>query len=99
MAIMLKKLHAELIYTSTGQDTVDQCRAHQDTDIIMMDINMDGYEASRKIRTFNQQVYIIGQTAYALEGDEAKALETGANSYIAKPVQQQALFEAIDKAI
>ena len=69
-------------------------------DLILMDMQMpemDGYEATRKIREFNKDVIIIAQTAYALPGDREKALEAGCNDYIPKPIAKENLFEIINK--
>jgi len=68
--------------------------------LILMDIkmpDMNGYEATRQIRTFNQDVVIIAQTAYALTGDREKAIEAGCNDYLTKPINKNILFEKIKK--
>ena len=60
-----------------------------------MDIQMpvmNGYEATRQIRKFNNDVIIIAQTAYALAGDREKAIEAGCNDYITKPINKNELF-------
>jgi len=58
---------------------------------------MDGYEATRRIREFNTKVIIIAQTAYALDEDKAKALASGCNDYISKPIKKDLLFGLIKK--
>ena len=58
---------------------------------------MDGYEATRKIREFNKKVIIIAQTAFALIGDGEKAIEAGCDDYISKPVGVKKLLELIGK--
>lgn len=63
-----------------------------------MDIQMpkmNGYEATRQIRLFNTEVFIIAQTAYAMAGDREKALEAGCNDYIAKPLNGRMLKEML----
>ena len=55
----------------------------------MMDIKMpvlDGYDATRQIRQFNDKVIIVAQTAFALLGDKQKAINAGCNDYISKPI-------------
>ena len=56
---------------------------------------MDGYEATRLIRKFNTRVVIIGQSAFALTGDKEKAIASGCNDYITKPIQKKRLKEII----
>ena len=69
-------------------------------DLILMDIRMpgiDGYEATKEIRKFNQKVVIIAQTAFALSGDKEKAISAGCNDYLSKPIKKADLFSAIKK--
>ena len=88
----------------TGIEAVNICRKHQDIDLILMDIQMpdlNGYEATRRIREFNKEVVIIAQTAFALSGDKEKAMRAGCNDYISKPINKQklgALIQAFFKA-
>lgn len=84
----------------TGLEAVDACRDNPDINLVLMDIRMpgiDGYEATRKIREFNQKVIIIAQTAYALKGDKDRALNAGCNDSISKPINQAALIDLIRK--
>lgn len=65
-----------------------------------MDIQMpgmNGYEASRQIREFNREVIIIAQTAFALIGDKEKAMESGCNDYISKPIDKNKLQPLVQK--
>nr|MDA3821229.1 response regulator [Bacteroidales bacterium] len=70
--------------------------------IILMDIKLpgiDGFEATRQIREFNDKVPIIGQTAYALVGDRSKVLAAGCDDYLSKPIDKNELFQIINKHI
>jgi len=70
-------------------------------DIILMDvqmINMDGMEATRRIRKLNgpiAQVPIIAITASAMAGDREKCLEAGMNDYLSKPIAIDVLLDRI----
>ncbi len=66
-------------------------------DAVLMDIqmpNMDGYEATRKIREIKkfQSLPIIAMTASVLMSDEKKCKEAGMNGFVPKPVRQDKLF-------
>jgi CheY-like chemotaxis protein len=50
---------------------------------------MDGYEATRRIRSDvpqEHQPIIIAMTANALQGDSDKCFKVGMNDYMSKPV-------------
>jgi CheY-like chemotaxis protein len=90
----------EVITVATGAEAVEACRMNPDIDLILMDIKMpgmDGYEATRQIRTFNSRVAIIAQTAYALSGERARAIEAGCDDYISKPLDLELLIKLIKR--
>lgn len=77
-----------------------------DYDFVLMDIQMpemDGYTATQIIRNFQDRelahIPIIAMTADAFEGDKRKALETGMDSYIAKPVKAEALLNILQSVM
>jgi len=90
----------EILKVRTGVKAIETCRDNPDIDLILMDIRMPemgGYEATRHIREFNKKAIIIAQTAYGLSGDREKAIESGCNDYIAKPVNKRELQTLIQK--
>jgi signal transduction histidine kinase/CheY-like chemotaxis protein len=75
-----------------------------DPQVILMDMRMpvmDGYEATRQIRssTKGQATCIIALTASALEEDREFILSEGCDAYIRKPFQERELFETIEKHV
>ncbi|MEI6050009.1 MAG: response regulator, partial [Bacteroidota bacterium] len=75
------------------------CQNNPDIDLILMDIkmpDMNGYKATRKIRTFNKEAVIIMQTAVVSDGKE-KTIEAGCNDYILKPINKNLLYQIIKK--
>ena len=94
----VKDIHKEILIARSGGEAVEICRNNSDLDLILMDIKIpgvDGYEATRQIRTFNSNVIIIAQTAFALLGDFEKAINAGCNDYVSKPVKKDYLIEKI----
>jgi len=61
---------------------------------------MDGYEATQKIRSQNDQksqIPIIALTANALRIDAEKCLEAGMSDFLAKPVNKEDLKTKLQK--
>jgi PAS domain S-box-containing protein len=85
----VKKMSKEILIARTGAEAVSVCYNNPDIDLVMMDIempDMDGYEATRRIRQCNTEVVIIAQTAFGKVDDREKALKAGCNDYISKPL-------------
>jgi signal transduction histidine kinase/CheY-like chemotaxis protein len=102
LTLILNGYASELLHVETGTEAVEACRKNPDIDLVLMDIKlskMDGYEAVKLIRQFNNTVIIIAQTAYALGDERGTALMAGCNDYIAKPIHKETLFAIIDNHI
>jgi CheY-like chemotaxis protein len=64
--------------------------------VILMDLqlpDMDGFELTRLLKRDPAfaDVVILALTAYAMKGDERRALEAGCDGYVAKPIDTRAL--------
>ena len=64
--------------------------------LILMDLQlpgMDGLELTRRLKAdpATRGIIIVAMTAYAMKGDEQKALDAGCDGYIAKPIDTRAL--------
>ncbi|HON17814.1 MAG TPA: response regulator [Salinivirgaceae bacterium] len=95
---ILKRTNAEVIRAENGEEAIEIARKMH-LDLILMDIKlpiMDGYEATKKIREFNQTVPIIAQTAYVMSGEEEKTKEAGCNAYLTKPLRLNVVLETIE---
>lgn len=71
-------------------------------DAIVSDIGMpgmDGYELLRTLRASGDPIPAVALTAFARPEDQAKALEAGYASHVAKPIRPAALVEAVAAAI
>ena len=97
---MVDKYSHEVLHVKTGVDAIHACRNNPDVDLVLMDINlvgMDGCEATRQIRQFNNDVVIIAQTAFGYKFDKETAIVSGCNDYIQKPIDQDELRRLIHK--
>ncbi|SNR70499.1 PAS domain-containing hybrid sensor histidine kinase/response regulator [Lutibacter flavus] len=100
ISIMLENINREILHANSGFEAIEICKKNLDLDLILMDIKMpvmDGYEATNKIREFNNNSIIIAQTAYALEGDKEKALKSGCNEHISKPIIKNNFMSILTK--
>jgi two-component system, cell cycle response regulator DivK len=89
----------ELTEAENGEEAIAAvCRRRPD--LILMDIQlpiMDGYEATRRIRTNPDlmSVPIIAVTSYALAGDEDKARAAGCDGHVSKPYSPRELLAKV----
>ena len=100
LSIVLEKYAKEILHTTNGVQAVEICKNNPDLDLVLMDIkmpSMSGYEATRRIRKFNSDLIIVAQTAFAISGDEEKALAAGCSAYISKPIRKDDLLNLIAK--
>ena len=73
----------------------------QSYDMVLMDIQMpemDGYSATRQIREeLKLNIPVIAMTAHAMSGEKEKCIKSGMNDYISKPINEEILFDIIQK--
>ena len=104
--LQLRKLGYQVDAVETGAEAVAtwQRGRHQ---IILMDCqmpDMDGYEATRKIRDLQADqkgppVRIIAMTANAMQGDRELCLASGMDDYLSKPVDEQQLKAVLERSL
>ena len=97
---LIRSFGREILKVRTGRDAVDACKNNSDIDLVLMDIQMpemNGYEATRLIRKFNQDVIIIAQTAMGLKGEKERAQEAGCTDFLPKPILLSEFTELIRK--
>ncbi|MCK5131774.1 MAG: response regulator [Candidatus Sabulitectum sp.] len=101
---ILKKLGYKADIAENGTEAIDALRRTA-YDIIFMDCQMpvmDGYAASRAIRSgkekvLNSDVVIIAMTANALKGDKEECIQAGMDDYISKPITPKLLSDILVK--
>ena len=82
-----------------GLEAVKACQ-QADFDLIFMDIHMplmDGYEATERIRALSRKVRIVAMTADAMIQERDKALQSGMDDFVPKPVRIEELSKALQK--
>jgi two-component system, sensor histidine kinase and response regulator len=95
---VLKDYVSGMYHAENGKIAVDLCQKHGEISFVLMDLKMpvmNGYDATREIRTFRKKLPIIAITAYAMTGDEKLALEAGCDDYITKPINKKELINKL----
>ncbi len=95
----LEKVGFEVTVAEDGNEAVQKA-LNRSFDLILMDIqmpNMNGYEATRKLRNEGVKTPIIALTASAMSGDEGKCVCAGCDDYLSKPLDRRKLLEKIRK--
>ena len=84
---ILKK-HCNILHSKTGVELLEIYK-EQHADLILLDIKMpemNGIDALKEIRKFDQDIPIIMQSAYAFENDMEAARQAGSNGFVTKPI-------------
>ncbi|MCX5908289.1 MAG: response regulator [Deltaproteobacteria bacterium] len=99
----LEKLGYQAEAVTNGREVI-RALQRKSYDLVLMDLQMpemDGYEATRRIRegntVLNPTIPIVALTAHTMRGDLEKCLKTGMNDLLSKPIQLKVLGEVIER--
>ena len=96
--LLLEKVGLDVTIAGDGQQAIEQA-TRRTFDLILMDIQMpimNGYEATRALRSKSITTPIVALTANVMKGDEEQCIEAGCDDYMAKPVNQQKLYNILN---
>lgn len=105
---LLKDFGMEVTEAQDGVIAVDTLREKgaKAFDIVLMDVqmpNLDGYGATRQIRLLQgdgfKELPIIAMTANAFDEDKKRAIESGMNGHLAKPIDVDLLIKTLLKFV
>jgi CheY-like chemotaxis protein len=100
LQVSLRGENCQIIRARNGKEAVQIIEEGKKVDLILMDLKMpdlDGFEATRKIKSLYPDLPIVAVTAYAMTGDEIKTMEAGCDGYVAKPFTREQILEAISQ--
>ena len=89
----------KIINAWDGEEAIDCIKKFPEISLVLMDIKMpgmDGYITTSLIKQIRPELPIIAQTAYALTDDRKKALNSGCDDYITKPINKDILFQKVN---
>jgi CheY-like chemotaxis protein len=83
------------IHTAINAKQAQEVVRQSQPDLILMDIglpDMDGLALTRILKTNKEtsQITIVALTAFAMKGDQEKAIAAGCDGYIIKPIDTRA---------
>ena len=98
----LMKANGYTVDTALDAESAIVAIRNNHPDVILMDLQLpgiDGLELTKKLKSdpATQSIIIVAVTAYAMKGDQAKALAAGCDDYITKPIDTRTLPETIAK--
>ncbi len=94
---ILKNSGAEVCLAENGKIAIEKASMEQ-FDIILMDMQMpemDGYEATRLLRSEGFEKPILALTANTSQDDQDSSINAGCNDVMTKPVRKQKLIDAV----
>jgi PAS domain S-box-containing protein len=105
-SLYLQLAGAEVVVAPNGQVAHDLALASLDSghpfDAILMDMQMpvlDGYEATRRLRSRGYRGLIIALTAYAMTEDRNECIRFGCDDHVSKPIEWNRLISLLSDHI
>jgi two-component system, cell cycle response regulator DivK len=91
----------DIVKTDSGAAVLELARTHR-PDLVLMDIQLpdvSGLDAVRQLKgdSETREIPVIAVTAFAMAGDERRALDSGCDGYIAKPIMLREFLATIEE--
>ena len=91
----------DIVKTDSGAAVLELARTHR-PDLVLMDIQLpdvSGLDAVRRLKgdPETREIPVIAVTAFAMAGDERRALDSGCDGYIAKPIMLREFLATIEE--
>ena len=101
--VMMATLPRKVLEAENGEEALKKI-AEEKPDIVLLDIQLpvyDGYEVLHQVRKHLKldTLPVLALTAYAMPEDRTKALASGFDAYITKPIDAAALRIQVEKIL
>jgi len=106
ISVMLGRVGLTVEFANDGREGVDRILDAEETDrpydLVLMDMQMpvmDGYQATRVLRSLGMTVPVIALTAHAMPEDRQRCIDAGCTDYVTKPTDRSVLLATIGRVI
>jgi CheY-like chemotaxis protein len=94
------ELEGYRVLTASDAEEAQEIMKHCQPNLILMDIalpGIDGLTLTRQLKADarTQHIIVVALTAFAMKGDERKAVDAGCDGYITKPIDTRSLGHVI----
>jgi two-component system cell cycle response regulator DivK len=101
LSITLRSRGFTILSSTDAENALIILKQDHEIGVVLLDMmmpEMDGYETLSRIRADSNiaTMPVIAVTAQAMPGDREKCLDAGANAYLAKPVNVDALMDLLN---
>ena len=101
LVVQLLEDNYEVLTAVDGAEGL-QIAEREHPDLILMDLSLpviDGWEATRRLKANAalKHIPIIALSAHAMMGDAERALQSGCDDYLSKPLDEDLLFAKLAK--
>ena len=97
---LLVPTNAKIKWVDNGQKAIEYIQNNPNVSLILMDIRMpilNGLEATKIIKSTNQEIPIIAQTAYAQSNEKNHYIDVGCDDFIPKPINSIHFMSVLEK--
>jgi CheY-like chemotaxis protein len=101
MKIILKKHGHEPVEAFNGEEGIRKTSLFK-PELVLMDLrlpDMEGFEATRRIREIMTDVPIIAVTSYSMDEVREEIIKAGFNGLIQKPIDPMTIMDEIKKIL
>lgn len=96
--LLLKDDLIEILHAGNGLESIELCHQHPEINLVLMDLkmpDMDGFEATRQIKSFRRNLPIIAVSAYTENEVRLMAMQAGCDDFITKPINKEIIFRKL----
>ncbi len=99
ISAVLSRVKAQVIHAVNGRQAIELCGSNDNFDLVLMDMMMpeiNGLEATRRIKLIRPKLPVVATTANTFYKDEIACREAGCDAFLTKPLQFRKLFELME---